>query len=802
MKSFNQKNIHCAKAYKRGPQKASRNFAFNAAAIAASICFAWQASFASDNVNDDSAKKTTIQDNLNYSISDHFSVVSGGNNSADDNYGLYIVNSTITFSTTPDQMNSGKMLMTAFNSKSGSFNEMKISNSTLTSNQPQNTNSIIVVFGTGQKFTSNKLWIDNNSSVSNVNEIYAVHGVTHAGAQINDNHIYIGSASDSQRTNLVRDTQIIGSWASIPYGEIKNNSVEIVNAQIGGDDETLITAAYAAETGINVDIQNNMVSVSNSDLRNDFIVAAYVSGSASANNNTVTIGTGVTTGTGILTLNALFGGFAPGSEYARFFSGNTLNVASPLRTNILRGFPNYNFTFNDKTAVIGQPVIAVTGDNKVLLVNHENGKAGSNITISGSSFLKAGEKYTLISSAKGFVDENGTQWSSGEVKDLLTDLVAQTNYSAVRVQTTRIAADQFTMDIESDGSTGQNLSITLKGSSTTDPTGPTTPTDPDQPTNHEKPGDHENPPVTVDTASPGAQSLMQSSLSGYNTLFAASDLFVDTLMHSREARRTGLFAAARGGRYNVKTSTRFETNITSALLGVSGEIGGAEIGGFVEMGNASYETRTPFEGANVRTSGRNNYAGAGLYGIQPLGDTGLKLTGYVKGGWLRNDYDALLGASTENLDQTSAYWGAHLGLSFDFAVTEKLSTRLFLNYFYDAHEGEAYRLSSGERVHYDALNGQRIQLGSRLEYGYTGNLRPFVSAAVEETLAAQAGGHATDSKGTLNLAEDDIEGTTGVLSLGWTYVNDARSFELGVTLNGYAGARNGVNGELSGVWKF
>lgn len=323
MKSFNQKNIHCAKAYKRGPQKASRNFAFNAAAIAASICFAWQASFASDNVNDDSAKKTTIQDNLNYSISDHFSVVSGGNNSADDNYGLYIVNSTITFSTTPDQMNSGKMLMTAFNSKSGSFNEMKISNSTLTSNQPQNTNSIIVVFGTGQKFTSNKLWIDNNSSVSNVNEIYAVHGVTHAGAQINDNHIYIGSASDSQRTNLVRDTQIIGSWASIPYGEIKNNSVEIVNAQIGGDDETLITAAYAAETGINVDIQNNMVSVSNSDLRNDFIVAAYVSGSASANNNTVTIGTGVTTGTGILTLNALFGGFAPGSEYARFFSGNT-----------------------------------------------------------------------------------------------------------------------------------------------------------------------------------------------------------------------------------------------------------------------------------------------------------------------------------------------------------------------------------------------------------------------------------------------------------------------------------------------
>ena len=57
MKSFNQKNIHCAKAYKRGPQKVSRNFAFNAAAIAASICFAWQASFASDNVNDDSAKK-------------------------------------------------------------------------------------------------------------------------------------------------------------------------------------------------------------------------------------------------------------------------------------------------------------------------------------------------------------------------------------------------------------------------------------------------------------------------------------------------------------------------------------------------------------------------------------------------------------------------------------------------------------------------------------------------------------------------------------------------------------------------
>lgn len=82
----------------------------------------------------------------------------------------------------------------------------------------------------------------------------------------------------------------------------------------------------------------------------------------------------------------------------------------------------------------------------------------------------------LISSAKGFVDETGTQWSPGEVTDLLTDLVAQTNYPAVCVQTTRIAADQFTMDIESDGSTGQNLSITLKGSSTTDPTGPSSST--------------------------------------------------------------------------------------------------------------------------------------------------------------------------------------------------------------------------------------------------------------------------------------------------------------------------------------
>lgn len=105
-------------------------------------------------------------------------------------------------------------------------------------------------------------------------------------------------------------------------------------------------------------------------------------------------------------------------------------------------------------------------------------------------------------------------------------------------------------------------------------------------------------------------------------------------------------------------------------------------------------------------------------------------------------------------------------------------------------------------MHYDALNGQRVQMGTRLEYRYARGLNPFVGLAAEQVFAAKADGKAHDALGELRLVSDDAEGTTGILTMGWSYLNEAGSFELTTAVNGYFGAREGLNGEITALWKF
>ena len=79
-------------------------------------------------------------------------------------------------------------------------------------------------------------------------------------------------------------------------------------------------------------------------------------------------------------------------------------------------------------------------------------------------------------------------------------------------------------------------------------------------------------------------------------------------------------------------------------------------------------------------------------------------------------------------------------------------------------------------------------------------LRPYLGLTFEQILAAEAKGTATDAAGKLDLRSSDLEGSTGILSAGWTYQAGNFSTELG--LNGYAGTRNGVSGQIQGNWKF
>ena len=106
------------------------------------------------------------------------------------------------------------------------------------------------------------------------------------------------------------------------------------------------------------------------------------------------------------------------------------------------------------------------------------------------------------------------------------------------------------------------------------------------------------------------------------------------------------------------------------------------------------------------------------------------------------------------------------------------------------------------KFHFASFNSHRAQLGSVFEYAYTADLRPYIALTYEYTFKADAKGRAADQYGDLALDRTDLEGSTGIVSLGWTYQNEARDFEFDAGMNGYAGKRRGISAQLQAAWKF
>lgn len=435
--------------------------------------------------------------------------------------------------------------------------------------------------------------------------------------------------------------------------------------------------------------------------------------------------------------------------------------------------------------------------------------SGSSIALYGSGFdLEAGKTIQLIKSDKG-IEKDGNALAAGDsLDDLKGDLTVIDIKSLIRATETGFSKDQYDLSMKTD----ELLIATLKEKAPAPTPDPDPDPDPD-PNPDPKPNPDPVPEPdrpSGDKVNDQTNALMQSSIAAAATMFAADELLIDTTMKSRQGvRQTGPFATARVGRYDLDVRGDLETNVISGLLGYAVNLQGSEIGAFVEMGHGTYDTKTTVTSpvGETKGDGKHNYVGFGVYGNYATPIDWLHVTGYVKGGWLRNEFSAPIAGVSVDFDRTSNYWGAHLGMYGEFQAAGKIKNRTFLNYFYDGRESESYEASgssevAGARFHFDALNVHRVQAGSLIEYQYSSTLRPYASVAYEYAFKANAEGSARDHIGTLAMNGTDLEGGTGILSLGWTYLNEANTFEFDCGVNGYAGVRKGVSAQLQAAWKF
>ncbi len=577
-------------------------------------------------------------------------------------------------------------------------------------------------------------------------------------------------------TNVsVEGTAQIAGGLSV-QGEASGNKVTVTGGQYV---KTTFAGGYVERTG---SAAGNEVTVSNTTLTGSEIYGGRIDGTvdaaSQATDNVVVIGDNVVGADGgAAQLERLYGGYlAAGNDVQKTFAGNELHISSLVTTAELGGFQHYSFFINNESARSGA-FITVTGAQPVVL--QPDGAQASTVAVGGTGlYLTQGSSYTLIDSAAGFTSLDGAAVAAGtDLSALKQDVVMQDVPSVIRVDTTTISKDDYELAIVDEAAGAQSLQMQVTG------------------------GAAQSSSVNSQT-----DTLVESSLSALATVFAADDLFVDTVLRSRTGKREGLFASARAGRYSYDTNTRLETNIVSGLVGFSAAVGSSNVGAFLEMGHASYDSRLNSALGAVRGEGTQNYAGVGVFVDYGLPVEGWRLTGYVKGGSLANDFNAVIAGLDAGYDKSSAYWGAHLGTHYDIDMPG-LTTRVFFSYFYDGRESESYDIGGtaeieGAHVEYDALNAHRVQAGGIFEFKMSERLRPYLGLTFEQILSAKAEGTATDSAGTLALKSSDLEGSTGILSAGWTYMNETGSFSCEFGLNGYAGTRNGVSGQIQGLWRF
>ena len=427
-----------------------------------------------------------------------------------------------------------------------------------------------------------------------------------------------------------------------------------------------------------------------------------------------------------------------------------------------------------------EAIVLVTGTIPVLLHSAASASGASPITLSGTGLkLNAGDEVRLIKSSAGIaLDKADNRLAAGSSLDELKgNLNVEHIASLSRVQETELTKDDYDLKMKSENM----LVATIKA---------------------KRP--------SVDKVNDQTNALMQSSIASAATMYAADELLIDSTMKSRNGvRQTGPFAAARVGKYDLDVRGDLETNVISGLLGYAVNLQGSEIGAFVEMGHGTYDTKTAAASllGKIRGDGKHNYVGLGVYGNYTTPWEWLHFTGYVKGGWLRNEFSAPIAGVSVDFDRTSNYWGAHLGMYGEVQAAEKIKNRTFLNYFYDGRESESYEASgssavAGARFHFDAMNVHRVQAGSLFEYQHSSALRPYAAVTYEYAFKADAEGSARDHIGTLAMNGTDLEGSTGILSLGWTFMNRAKTFEFDGGVNGYVGVRKGVSAQLQAAWKF
>ena len=504
-------------------------------------------------------------------------------------------------------------------------------------------------------------------------------------------------------------------------------------------------------------------------------------GSGNATDNTLSI-----SGAPTLSSCSISGGFSHNGDAV---TGNLLELrTSNLTVKCIQNFAAYAFVL---PATIQSGDVLLTATDAIDLTN--SGQISSpdfqRIDVTGDTPLSVGDTVTLLQSDAGL--------TAGELRESVSG-----SHGVTLSYTFKLTAD------------GNAVVATVMGDEDLPPMDDDDDT-PDTPTGNEG-GASVAPRVN-----PQTKALAEGYLSGVALTLQGADLVagkgIDAAGRAVRASLAGggkglaAFGALSGGWSRYNTGSHIDVSgfslLTGLAWGADSVPGQFTAGMFFEYGSAATGTYNSFSNAaSVSGDGSTWYMGAGLLARMDFNDSGpghIYAEASARAGALNNKYrnDDLRDASGRRaeFDTSTPYVSLHAGLGYVWDLTDALSLDLSAKYFWTWQDSADSDLSTGEALHFDAVNSHRLRLGGRLTWAVTEHVSPYVGAAWEH----EFDGKARATSLGYDLDAPSLTGDTGIGELGLSWTPSATiplTFDL--SLQGYTGVREGYTGSLMAKWEF
>ncbi|MDR1133369.1 MAG: autotransporter domain-containing protein [Synergistaceae bacterium] len=520
-----------------------------------------------------------------------------------------------------------------------------------------------------------------------------------------------------------------------------------------------------------------------STVHGGYASANYPTGTASATGNTVTINGGAVDGDVVggyvsgetiaatgNTVNINGGAFSAasiikGGDYysgaGDVFTGNTLNLRTPIKVGNVQNFEFYNFYLPAAFAA-GDAMLTVSGvinGDGAYLSDGGSGRSTVNVGIAGSAApLKKGDRVTLIDASASYAHLVGSPANTGSSG---TQGVTLKYKFALSDDSYKLYAD-----------------------------------------------------VTEAGLGEESKALSEGRAANLAAVTAGGDLIADAGMKSgfaaNRAPNAYTFGAMSYNSSRYDTGSYVDGGTFSVLAGLARgravKYGALTYGGFVEAGWGNYDTYNSFaNAAAVRGSGDANYYGAGL-SFRMNYDGNEKGHFYndaaVRFGKSSNDYESRdlrdANGSAATYETDSGYYGAHFTLGYMKNLGDGANLDLYTRLLWTHLGGDDTTLSTGDPVSFDGADSWRWRTGLRYAAPPKNGARFYAGAAYEYEFA---GGVDATAYG-LPIESPSLEGGTAIGEIGFAYQQTGSPFSADLNLSGFTGQREGFGARINLNWAF